>query len=148
MSLSDCRRIALPRINDPRGNLTFLEGGRHVPFEIRRIYYLYDVPAGAARGGHAHRELEQVFIALGGGFDLLLDDGRGEKASYRLDSPSDALYVAPGLWRDLSNFSPGATCMVLASLPYDEADYIRDYATFLEAVRTDRMTSARPAPSR
>jgi hypothetical protein len=134
MSLKRCRLIELPRITDPRGNLTFVEGGRHVPFEIRRVYYLYDVPGGAERGGHCHKELEQVLIAMSGSFDVLLDDGR-ERARHHLNRSYYGLYIAPMVWRELDNFSSGSVCLALASAPYDEADYYRDYQTFLQSLR-------------
>ena len=134
MSLKRCRMIELPRITDPRGNLTFVEGGRHIPFEIRRVYYLYDVPGGAERGGHCHKELEQVLIAMSGSFDVLLDDGR-ERARHHLNRSYYGLYIAPMVWRELDNFSSGSVCLALASAPYDEADYYRDYQTFLQSLR-------------
>jgi hypothetical protein len=134
MSLKRCLLIELPRIADPRGNLTFVEGGRHIPFEIRRVYYLYDVPGGAERGGHCHKELEQVLIAMSGSFDVLLDDGR-ERARYHLNRSYYGLYIAPMVWRELDNFSSGSVCLALASAPYDEADYYRDYQTFLQSLR-------------
>ncbi len=127
-----CRLLDFPGHADDRGALTFMESPKDLPFDIRRIYYLYDVPAGQARGAHAHRALRQVFIALAGSFTLLLDDGRRER-EYRLSSPRRGLYVPPMLWRDLRDFSPGAICLVLASAGYLESDYIRDYAAFLEA---------------
>ena len=134
MSLKRCLLIELPRIADPRGNLTFVEGGRHIPFEIRRVYYLYDVPGGAERGGHCHKELEQVLIAMSGSFDVLLDDGR-ERARYHLNRSYYGLYIAPMVWRELDNFSSGSVCLALASAPYSEADYYRDYQTFLQSLR-------------
>lgn len=114
---------------DPRGNLTFLEGGLHVPFDIRRVYYLYDVPGGSHRGGHAHKELQQLIIALTGSFDVILDDGRDRRRT-RLDRAYRGLYVAPMIWRELRNFTSGSVCLVLASAPFDEDDYFRDYSTF------------------
>lgn len=129
---ADCRIIELPRINDPRGNLTFIEGGRHVPFEISRVYYLYDVPGGAERAGHAHRELQQLIIAMSGSFDVVLDDG-SDRRRYHLNRSYYGLYVPPMLWRELDNFSSGSVCLVLASAPYDEADYFRDYEVFRRA---------------
>jgi hypothetical protein len=134
MPLSSCQILHLPRVADPRGNLTFVEGGRHVPFDIQRVYYLYDVPGGAERGGHGHRTLQQVIIALSGSFDVVLDDGF-EKRRYHLNRSYYGLYVAPLIWRDLDNFSSGSVCLVLASAPYEEADYFRDYQEFLQAVR-------------
>lgn len=133
MSVHDSRLIDLPRINDPRGNLTFVEGGRHIPFDIKRVYYLYDVPGGAARAAHGHRALQQVMIAMSGSFDITLDDGV-EKKKIHLNRSYHGLYIPPMLWRDLDNFSSGAVCMVLASEVYDEGDYFRDYAQFLQAV--------------
>lgn len=137
MAIEDCRIIDLPRVQDRRGNLTFVEGGRHIPFEIRRVYYLYDVPAGAERGGHAHRALSQVIIALSGSFDILLDDGRSRKR-LQLNRPYQGLVVCPMIWRELDNFSSGAVCMVLASHMYDESDYYREYADFTEMVGVER----------
>ena len=133
MQLKDCHIINLPKIADPRGNLTFIEGGRHVPFDIRRVYYLYDVPGGAERGGHAHKELHQLIVAMSGSFDVILDDGR-EKLRIHLNRSYNGLYVCPMIWRELDNFSSGSVCMVLASNFYDEADYYREYQDFLKAV--------------
>lgn len=134
MALADCRIIDLPRINDPRGNLTFVEGGRHVPFDIRRVYYLYDVPGGSERGGHAHKTLQQFIVAMSGSFDIHLDDGF-EKKTIHMNRSYYGLYVCPMIWREIDNFSSGAVCMVLASNYYDEADYYRDYASFLAKAR-------------
>jgi hypothetical protein len=133
MQLNKCHMVDLPKINDPRGNLTFIEGGRHVPFDIRRVYYLYDVPGGAERGGHAHKELHQLIVAMSGSFDVILDDGT-EKRRIHLNRSYNGLYVCPMIWRELDNFSSGSVCMVLASNHYDEADYFRDYQEFLQAV--------------
>lgn len=135
MSLATCRLIDLPKISDPRGNLTSIEGGRHIPFEVQRVYYLYDVPAGAQRGGHAHKDLHQLIIALSGSFDVLLDDGHKQQRNH-LNRPYQGLYVCPMIWRELDNFSSGSVCMVLASNLYDEADYYRDYDEFLTYART------------
>lgn len=134
MPLTDCRIIELPKIADPRGNLTFVEGGNHLPFEIRRVYYLYDVPGGSERGAHAHRTLHQFIIAMSGSFDVVLDDGVAQKR-FHLCRSYYGLYVCPMMWRSLDNFSSGAVCTVLASSRYDEADYIRDHGEFLAAVR-------------
>ena len=134
MSVRACRLIDLPRISDPRGNLTFVEGLRHVPFDIRRVYYLYDVPGGSERGGHAHRSLEQFLIAMSGSFDIILDDG-SEKVRYHLNRSYYGLYIAPMVWRQLENFSSGSVCLVLASAHYDESDYYRDYDSFLRSLR-------------
>jgi hypothetical protein len=131
---ADCRVIELPRINDPRGNLTFIEGNRHVPFEISRVYYLYDVPGGAERAGHGHRELQQLMIAMSGSFDVVLDDG-SDKRRYHLNRSYYGLYIPPMLWREVENFSSGSVCLVLASLPYDEGDYFRDYEVFRRAAQ-------------
>ncbi|HEX8070887.1 MAG TPA: FdtA/QdtA family cupin domain-containing protein [Pyrinomonadaceae bacterium] len=134
MSLADCKIIALPQIHDPRGNLTFIEAGRHLPFEIKRVYYLYDVPGGSSRAGHGHRALEQLVIAMSGSFDIELDDGR-EKRKYHLNRSYYGLYICPMMWRYIDNFSSGSVCMVLASAFFDEADYFRTYDAFLRAVR-------------
>lgn len=133
MSLQNCRIVELPKISDPRGNLTFIEGSRHVPFDIRRVYYLYDVPGGASRAAHGHRSLQQLMIAMSGSFDVTLDDGR-RKEKFHLNRSYIGLYIAPMIWRELDNFSSGSVCMVLASTPYDESDYFRNYDTFLQAV--------------
>ena len=134
MAISDCRLIELPKISDPRGNLSFAEGGRHVPFDIRRVYYLYDVPGGADRGSHAHRNLHQFIIAMSGSFDVLLDDGM-EQRRFQLNRSYYGLYVCPMTWRYLDNFSSGAVCMVLASDYFDESDYCRNYDEFLAAAK-------------
>jgi hypothetical protein len=130
--LNSCRIIDLPKISDPRGNLTFIEGGNHIPFGIKRAYYLYDVPGGAERGGHAHRGLHQLIIAISGAFDIVLDDGR-KKKRFHLNRSYFGLYVCPMIWREMDNFSSGAVCLVLASNFYDEADYYRDYDDFITA---------------
>ncbi len=134
MSIDKCRSIELPRISDPRGNLTFIEGGNHVPFEIKRVYYLYDVPGGATRAGHGHKNLQQLVVAMSGSFDFVLDDGCNKKR-YHLNRSYYGLYIPPMIWRDIDNFSSGSVCMVLASEYFDEADYYRDYEDFLAAVR-------------
>ena len=125
--------IDLPVISDPRGDLTFVEGGRHIPFDIRRVYYLYNVPVDAERGGHAHCQLEQVIFALSGSFRITVDDGVC-KTEYWLRDPRKGLYINRLIWREMDAFSQGAVCMVLASRPYDESDYIRSYEEFLAAV--------------
>jgi hypothetical protein len=135
MRLKQCVVVPLPKIKDPRGNLTFLEGDNHVPFAIRRVYYLYDVPGGAERGGHAHRELEQLIIAINGSFDVVLEDGEGA-AVHRLCRADEGLYVCPGIWRELKNFTSGSVCLVVASLPYAEDDYIRDHSDFVLAAKS------------
>lgn len=134
MSLADCRIMDFPRINDPRGNLTFIEGSRHVPFEIKRVYYLYDVPGGAERGGHAHKDLHQLIIAMSGSFDVILNDGAQQKR-FHLNRSYFGLYVCPMIWRELDNFSSGSVCMVLASNLYDEGDYYRDFPLFVKALK-------------
>lgn len=134
MNLRDCRIIDFPRVNDPRGNLTFIEGCHHIPYEIKRVYYLYDVPGGAERGGHAHKAQEQLIIAMSGSFDVVLDDG-SERKRVHLNRSYFGLYVCPMIWRELDNFSSGSVCMVLASNLYEEADYYRDYHEFLGALR-------------
>jgi len=131
MSLNDCRIIELPKISDPRGNLTFVEGGNQIPFDIRRVYYLYDVPGGAERGGHAHKALNQLIIAMSGSFDVILDEG-GEKKRFHLNRSYQGLYVCPMMWREFDNFSSGSVCMVLASNIYEESDYYRDYNEYLK----------------
>ncbi len=128
------RQIELPQIHDPRGDLTFVEGQRHVPFNIARVYYLYNVPVDSERGGHAHKELEQVIFALSGSFRVKIDDGH-EKSEYWLRDPRRGLYISRLIWREMDAFSQGAVCMVLASHPYDEADYFRDYEDFIRAAR-------------
>ena len=130
--LNQVKMIDLPKIADQRGNLTFVEGGRHIPFDIKRVYYLYDVPGGAERGGHAHKELRQFIIAMSGSFDVVLDDGR-QKRRIHLNRSYTGLYVCPMIWRELDNFSSGSVCMVLASNRYDEDDYYRDYVQYLAA---------------
>lgn len=135
MSVDDCRLIELPVIHNPQGNLTFIEGNEHVPFEIARVYHLYDVPGGATRGGHAHKELQQLIVAMSGSFDVLLDDGTRRK-TVRLNRSYVGLYMPTMIWRELVDFSSGSVCMVLASAPYDEDDYIRDYDAFRTAAAT------------
>ncbi|MDP1612373.1 MAG: FdtA/QdtA family cupin domain-containing protein [Sulfuritalea sp.] len=134
MSIEQCIRMDLPRIGDPRGNLTFIEGGRHIPFDIKRVYYLYDVPGGAERGGHAHKALHQLIIAMSGSFDVVLDDGSAKKRIH-LNRSYQGLYVCPMIWREIDNFSSASVCMVLASSAYDEGDYYRDYPEFIRAIR-------------
>ena len=139
MALDDCLLIDLPKVHDPRGNLTFVEGNVHVPFPIERVYYLYDVPGGSERGGHAHKTLHQFIVAMSGSFDVLLDDGK-DKRRVHLNRPYQGLYLCPMVWRELDNFSGSSVCMVLASARFDEADYHRDYAAFMRA----RWSAAAP----
>ncbi len=131
-TVGDCRLIELPRIPEPRGNLTFIEGSRHVPFDIARVYYLYDVPGGASRGGHAHKQLEQFVIAMSGSFDVVLDDGE-ERREVSLNRSYYGLYLPRMIWRELVNFSSGSVCTVLASRPFEEADYYREYDAYRQA---------------
>ncbi len=130
MTVEKCHLVQLPKISDPSGNLTFLEAGRHIPFEIRRVYYLYDVPEGKTRGGHAHRALEQFIIAVAGSFTLVLDDGR-KRERFRLNRAYCGIYIPSMMWQEMEDFSPGSVCLVLASEPYDETDYCRDYSEFM-----------------
>lgn len=134
MALTDCKIVEFPKIHDHRGNLTFIESGRHVHFDIARVYYLYDVPGGAERGGHAHKDLSQIILAISGSFDVVLDDGH-EKKTFHLNRSHQGLYVCPMIWRELNNFSSGAVCLVLASNFYDESDYFRDYCEFQSVVQ-------------
>ena len=134
MKLKEVKKIQLPKIEDHRGNLTFIEGDNHIPFPIARVYYLYDVPGGVERGGHAHKKLEQVIIAASGSFDVELDDGF-EKKKFTLNRSYYGLYLPTMVWRELTNFSSGAICLVLASRPYEESDYYRDYNEFRQIAR-------------
>ena len=127
----DCSIIQFPEIQNRAGNITPIQNNIEVPFEIKRVYYLYDVPGGESRGAHAHKELEQLIIAASGSFDVTIDDGKNKK-TVSLNRPNFGLHLKPGMWRELSNFSSGSICLVLASLLYDEADYIRDYNQFLK----------------
>lgn len=133
MSIEKCNIIELPKILDPRGNLTFIEGGRHIPFDISRVYYLYDVPGGAERGGHAHKELHQLIVAMSGSFDVIIYDG-SERKRFHLNRSYQGLYLCPMIWREMDNFSSGSVCMVLASDFYIESDYYRDQKEFLRAL--------------
>ncbi len=128
-----CHLIDLPKIIDSRGNLSFIEGDYHIPFKIARVYYLYDVPGGTMRGGHAHKELKQMIIAVSGSFDVILDDGDGKQIVH-LNRADKGLYIANMVWRELENFSSGSVCLVLASTHYDESDYYRDYDDFIRKV--------------
>jgi dTDP-4-dehydrorhamnose 3,5-epimerase-like enzyme len=129
-SLRDCLLLDLPKHGDPRGNLTFVEGARHVPFDIRRIFYIYDVPTEESRGAHAHRTLQQFLICVSGTFEVALDDGR-ERSRVALNRPWKGLLVPPMIWAAEENFAPGTVCLVLTSDVYRDDDYIRDYAQFL-----------------
>jgi len=136
LSVDDCKLVELPVVHNPQGNLTFIEGSQHVPFEIARVYYLYDVPGGATRGGHAHRQLEQLIVATSGSLEIVLDDGH-RRRGVSLNRSYVGLYLPPMTWRELVDFSSGSVCMVLASAHYDEADYIRDYDEFKATVAAD-----------
>ena len=131
----DCTIIELDKHHRDEGNITVVENVKTVPFEVKRTYYLYDIPGGEARGGHAHKELFQLVIAASGSFNVTVDDG-SVKRTFSLNRPYQGLYIVPGMWRELDNFSSGAVCLVLASMPYDEADYIRIYKDFLEYKNT------------
>jgi hypothetical protein len=132
--LEACRIVELPKIESECGNLSVIESRRHVPFEIKRVYWTYDVPGGAERGGHAHKELRQLIIAASGSFEVTLNDGCDKKAYY-LNRPNYGLLIAPMIWREIGNFSSGSVCMVLASDVYRETDYYREYKDFLRAVK-------------
>jgi hypothetical protein len=135
-TIDDCREIDLPKIARPEGNITPVEGERTVPFDVARVYYLYDIVGGADRGGHAHRRLQQLIVAVMGGFTVTLDDGE-QRQSIELNRAYKGLYVPRMLWRELTNFTAGAVCVVLASELYEEDDYIRDYDTFAACKAAD-----------
>lgn len=130
----DCNIIHFPRIQDRAGNITPVQNGIEVPFDVKRIYYLYDIPGGEDRGAHAHKKLQQLIIAASGSFDITVDDGRNKK-TVQLNRPYFGLHIRPGLWRNISNFSSGAICLVLASSLYEADDYLRTYADFLSFVQ-------------
>jgi oxalate decarboxylase/phosphoglucose isomerase-like protein (cupin superfamily) len=132
MDTDRCRMLEFPKIMDPRGNLTFIEQQRHVPFEVKRVFYLYDVPTGESRGAHAHRKLRQVIICLAGSFDVLVDDAK-QRRTIHLNRPWRGLYIPPMIWAAETNFDPGSVCLVLASELYDASDYYRDYDQFVRA---------------
>ena len=129
--------IELHKITDPRGNLTVAENMKGIPFNIKRVYWVYDVPGGECRGGHAHKQLKQLLIAVSGSFHVTLDDGK-EQQTYLLNHPYQALLIETGVWRTLDDFSSGAVCLVLASELYDEGDYIYDYDSFLNYIKCSR----------
>ncbi len=127
----DCSVIEIDKHHHEKGNLSVIENGRTIPFSVKRVYYLYDVPGGESRGGHAHKELRQLIIAASGSFDVKLDDG-SQKRTYSINRPYEGILVVPGIWRELDNFSSGSVCLVLASTEFEASDYIRDYNEFLE----------------
>ncbi|MDN3665903.1 FdtA/QdtA family cupin domain-containing protein [Algibacter miyuki] len=135
-SVHDLKNLAIPKIEDPRGNLAVIENNV-VPFEIKRVYYLFDVPSGSTRGGHAHKTLSQFIVALSGSFDVIVKDGLDQKR-FSLNNPSKGLLITPGIWRELENFSSGSVCLVIASEVYDEDDYIRDFEDFTNYNRVER----------
>ena len=130
-SIYNCNVLTLPKVHNRAGNLTALNNSVDLPFDINRVYYLYDIPGGVQRGGHAHKELHQLIVAVSGSFDITLEDGLNKK-TVSLNQPYYGLHIVPGIWRELSNFSSGAICLVMASLKYDENDYIRNYTEFLK----------------
>lgn len=132
--IEKCTIFDLPKITDERGSLTFIENKNHISFDIKRVYYLYDVPKNISRGGHAHKELHQLFVAISGSFDVHLDDGL-QKKTVHLNKSFQGLYVCPMIWREITNFSDNAVCMVLASNLYNENDYYRNYSDFLEDIK-------------
>ncbi len=125
----DCSILEIDKHHNTKGNISVVENGITVPFDVKRVYYLYDIPGGESRGGHAHKELQQFIVAASGSFDVILDDGRLRR-SFTLNRPYQGLLVVPGIWREINNFSSGSVCLVLASTCYDEKDYIRDYKQF------------------
>lgn len=133
MNVEQACIIELPKVSDPRGNLTFMETGRHVPFEFKRVFYLYDVPGGATRAGHALKKCDQFIVAMSGSFDVILDDGENKKR-FHLNRSYYGLYIPPMIWRELENFSSGSVCLVMASAFYSEADYYRDYDDYIRKV--------------
>jgi len=135
-TIHDCKLIDLQKISTRKGAITPIYGGEHVPFQIKRVYYLYDVPGGESRGGHAHKALQQLIVSVMGAFDVILDDGH-ERKKIHLDRSYYGLYVPTMIWRELENFSSGGICLVLASAPYDEKDYIREHPEFLRIVKTN-----------
>lgn len=133
-SVDKCIIMDLPKMSDPRGNLTFIESNKHIPFDIKRIFYIYDVPTGANRGAHAHRTLKQFIICLSGSFDVKVDDGNQKKIIH-LNRPWQGVYIPPMIWAAETNFDPGSVCLLVVSDFYDESDYYRNYDEFLEALR-------------
>ena len=135
VDIDQCKLTDLPKVSDPRGNLTFIEGFRHVPYAIKRVFYLYDVPGGADRGGHALKLCHQFLVAMSGSFDVIVDDGRRKKR-IQLNRSYHGLYLPPMIWREMDNFSSASVCLVLASENYNEADYFRQYADYKAALNS------------
>lgn len=133
-NLSEIELTELPRIVDPRGSLTFLDSFAQVPFEIKRVFYTYDVPPGEDRGAHAHKQLQEFLIAISGSFEVVLDDGK-ERRTFLLDRPTRGIHVPAGMWVAQQNFSPDGICLVMASLPYDDSDYIRNYDDYQRYIK-------------
>ncbi len=133
-SVDQCEILDLPKMSDPRGNLTFIESGKHIPFDIKRVFYIYDVPTGESRGAHAHKNLKQFIICLSGSFDVKVDDGN-QKKTIHLNRPWQGVYIPPMVWGAETNFDPGSVCLILVSDFYDESDYYRNYDEFIEALR-------------
>ncbi|HRS18944.1 MAG TPA: FdtA/QdtA family cupin domain-containing protein [Bacteroidales bacterium] len=131
MEITECKLIDLPKIQDPRGNLSFIEGGKHIPFAVERTYWIYDVPGGQMRGGHAYTNLHECIIALSGSFDVVINNGK-ETKTISLNRSYYGLYVPPMIWRSLENFSTNSLCLILSSAPYSEDLYIRNYDDFLK----------------
>lgn len=138
MSIDNCRIIDLPKITDQRGNLSVIEGENQIPFDIKRVYYLYDVPGGSSRAGHGHKELQQLIVAMSGSFDVIVDDGNGRK-KFQLNRSYFGLYIPKGMWREVENFSSGGVCLVLASTKYDPLDYFHDYSEFKKFVNAKNL---------
>ena len=134
MNINDCKIIELPRFNDPRGNLSFVEQNNHIPFEIKRTYWIYDVPGGESRGGHAFKENQEFIVALSGAFDVIVDDGKQRK-TFTLNRSYYGLYIPTGLWREIDNFSTNSLALEFGSAAFSQDDYIRDYETFLKMKR-------------
>ena len=134
-SIQDCRMIELDKHHHVKGNISVVENNTTIPFAVKRVYYLYDIPGGESRGGHAHKILHQLIIAVSGSFSVILNDGTEQRAVF-LNRPYHALYVVPGIWRELDDFSSGSVCLVLASELYNETDYIRDYSEFVQLKNT------------
>ncbi len=141
MKISSCRIIDFPKITDARGNLSVIEENKNIPFEIKRVYFLYDVPSGATRGGHVHKKCQQLIIALSGSFTVVLDDGFKRK-SFFLNRPHYGLYVPPGIWRELENFSSNSIALSITSELYDENDYIRSYEEFKQTAKNSKTQKA------